>query len=83
MYGKRNGIQMFYSLDGNVLFKGSYTDDKKDGKHYFYDEEGFVYREEIYSNGIPEGVWKYYDKRVLRKKLFYKNGELIKSEVVK
>lgn len=66
-------------LDGKLIFEGSYSDGKPDGKHTWFFPGGSKRVEGRYSMGIKEGDWKYYyEDGSISIIITYRNGIEIK-----
>lgn len=50
--GKKQGLWENYTLDGDLMYKGSFKDDLKDGIWEHYDRDGKVISIKIYQNGV-------------------------------
>lgn len=78
----KKAIATMYHMNGNVSAKGTYVDQKKDGKWQFFSEyiSGYLISEEIYTKNLKNGLsLKFYPDSTIAEKLTYlndlKNGE--------
>jgi antitoxin component YwqK of YwqJK toxin-antitoxin module len=65
----------FY-LNGNIMAKGKYINQKKDSTWLYYNEEdATLASEEYYASGSKEGVWKvYYPEGGVAEEITYQNN---------
>src|SRR5690606_37296361 len=82
--GSRGGFSTFMAwctpllTDGNIISKGSYSQNEKDGEWIIYFEtDNKYYRKGLYKNGKKQGVWGLYlaDNTLINEEKFI-NGEL-------
>ena len=85
--GKRVGPWIWYHENGQVMYKGAYTDGKQDGHWVQYYSSGQLSSQGTYMNGKREGPWVFYasngQKHLKEDKYHqgsgtYKNGNKIK-----
>lgn len=89
--GLRTGLWLQYYLidneqkkDSILSFKGSFTEDLPDGKHYYYWDNGKVKDEGVFVMGKKEGEWlKYNFDGTLFMMTTYKNGVETRYDGVK
>ncbi|MGE3801792.1 MAG: toxin-antitoxin system YwqK family antitoxin, partial [Candidatus Kapaibacterium sp.] len=63
-------LDTFFNLDRSIWKIGNYRSGRKDGEWVEYDMEGKLYARRYYTNGVPSGVWKFYNHQ----------GKVIRSE---
>jgi antitoxin component YwqK of YwqJK toxin-antitoxin module len=49
--GQREGLWEFFYLNGNIKWRTSYKEGKKDGIQTFYDEQGNITGTRLWKNG--------------------------------
>jgi len=73
--GKKDGLCIKWTSDGQIEQKEQYKNDEKDGKCSYY-LGGLKEREENYVDGQPNGEWIYwYKNRQIQRVELYKDGK--------
>ena len=76
LYGERNGYWEHQYPNGKVSFKGLYEGGRPHGDHKYYNKRGILVRKEVYSFGIKDGKWRWFDDDgVEYLSITYKDGE--------
>ncbi len=81
IYGAKNGEWLHYHINGELIFKGNYIEDRPDGKHKWWYPNGKIKKEGSFAYGEKDGTWKKYDEKgVLLISIDYKDGEEYKID---
>ena len=67
VYGAKNGLWEHYHKNGELIFKGSFIENRPEGKHKWWYPNGKTKEEGKYEYGEKEGTWKKYDENGLLK----------------
>ena len=81
--GKREGLWLTYSPDGNLWFKKTYVEGIIDGISYMYHMNGQLRSKSIYDMGVELSTEEYNKKGKLRFKLEFekdKNGKMLSGK---
>ena len=81
--GKRNGLWLTYSPEGNLWFKNNYINGIIDGDSFMYHMNGQLRSKSFYDMGIELATEEYDKKGALRFKLEFekdKNGKIISGK---
>jgi len=77
----KTGKWKHYYPNGKLKYECNYELDKENGKAILYYENKKIEEERYYSMGIPERIWRKYDKESVEiLTLEYDNGKLIKID---
>lgn len=80
-YGDKVGEWKHFHTNGELIFKGSYIQDRPEGKHKWWYANGKTKEEGSYAYGEKDGLWKKYDENGLLKiTIDYKDGEEYKID---
>jgi antitoxin component YwqK of YwqJK toxin-antitoxin module len=61
--GKLNGPSFRYNPHGQLIYRGNFTDDERDGKQIWWHSNGNLYKVQPYTKGIPNGLFREWDER--------------------
>ena len=81
--GKRDGLWLTYSPDGNLWFKKNYVNGIIDGISFMYHNNGELRSKSLYDMGVELSTEEYDKKGKLRFKLEFekdKNGKIINAK---
>ena len=80
--GKQHGKTAYYN-SGQLILEGEFANGLKQGKWIWYNEDGSHSSSANYKDDKKEGTQLFYNTNgILIKKEKYKNGELVKTEIV-
>lgn len=81
--GKKNGPWKQFFKSGKLKCAGFYFNENLDGEYIGFNTEGITLYKGQYSDGLREGLWEYFtDEGTLKTKEWYKEGEMVKEEVL-
>lgn len=73
----KNGFCIDYDINGNILGKFHYVNDKLEGEQIYYNDYGGIESIKFFKNDKLEGIVKrFYDNNLLKSKVLYKNNKL-------
>lgn len=81
--GIKQGEEVIYNSDGQILSSTNNTDGKKEGLIVKYHDNGKKAKEVYYKNGKKDGEEKtYYDDGALKSEAFYKDGKIVGKRTI-
>lgn len=57
------GKYILYQENGTKIFETTYLNGKDNGNYFLFHPNGQIQVQGRFKNGIPKGVWKYYNSK--------------------